>query len=461
MLSFQFFMMNLVSFCVSALTVCAGATRTYTPRGRESEYHGAHEYGPEPSEGETPRYNYPRVVMDPRVGPTTPAPINMLTPFIRLDATSVNGGVMEYRYNSVMLATMSQRTREMALAQIELDSSNNVSAPYLLHDGERVPLGGFLTDLKLGPLIARGYQSVVYSIVGRPGLVIKYEANCGNTQDVHPLLRDYWLQADLPDSMDHPRVHFVSPPATFGFPITRKTFYQMDFETRKSCARSGYASVRYMVMDRVGMSMYNLIDETASAGEVVPFSQAIAICQMTIQALKQLHSHGIVHGDIHPGNVAFLDKARTRIGLIDYGMAFWAEEAAGTPDRALVPRHLVKSFLSPFVLMGFRRSFRDDVYRAVEMAAMMMNPEEYIDYVETISLSDLALLKFKRDSFIFTAPDCPDPVEEVSGIRQADKTNVRTHLKRVLSLVRNVELADLPPYDAIIAELDAIQSIVH
>ena len=362
--------------------------------------------------------------------------------------------MVEYAYSDPMLAQFNPATVELMLNQIEADRANIGSVPLLQYDSERVPLNGELTELKLGDLIAVGSFSTVFYVAGRPDLVIKYELFCGAVGHIHPLLRDYWYQAQLIDLGITPTVHFVSPPVRPTFPLTAKLGLSSSLEALTVCFEKPTSAVRYMVMDRVGDSLYSLMD--ASPRGQVPFKQAIAICAETIRNLEQIHKRGIVHGDIHPGNIVAMNPEGTRYGLLDFGTSFFAADNDGKLEHIRQPLSRVTYLMSPYALMGSRVSFRDDVFRAVYSAAVVMNGQPYLDYVQSLEAAPDALMDFKTYQFLFELPTRRSVIRgPFSDARETAWT--MGLLQQLLDLTRFVgEVDNLPRYDMILGVLDKL-----
>lgn len=106
-----------------------------------------------------------------------------------------------------------------------------------------------------------------------------------------------------------------------------------------------------------------------------------------IEILRHIHSHGIVHGDIHLGNIriADLDDVDTSTKIIDFGRAelyvvpkFTSSGAferwVHLPRRwQVVSRNYCPTLLSVFELKGSPPARRDDMYRLAESLAFALN----------------------------------------------------------------------------------------
>lgn len=93
-------------------------------------------------------------------------------------------------------------------------------------------------------------------------------------------------------------------------------------------------------MDRIRSDLSGLVD-----GRRLRLHNTIEIMLKTIRGIKQMHDRGIMHGDIHTGNVVIMSKDNPRIGFIEFCLAF--------------------SLYLTYESDGYRASYRDDVYRAV------------------------------------------------------------------------------------------------
>ena len=100
-------------------------------------------------------------------------------------------------------------------------------------------------------------------------------------------------------------------------------------------------------------------------------SQIAAIGAKGIRILKEVHAHGIVHGDVNKGNFVFeniLDPSAT-LRIIDFGRAerFLSFDGTHVPGaRGEREQMLNAALLSPWELEGYTVSRRDDLFRLSE-----------------------------------------------------------------------------------------------
>ena len=135
------------------------------------------------------------------------------------------------------------------------------------------------------------------------------------------------------------------------------------------------------------------------------------------------------------------------------------EDAAAKPDRS--DRFSTHCFLSHWNIEGYRFSHRDDVFKAVLAAAMLMNGKAYQRYCQSLESDPEAMLSFKRDSFLFTAPGLPDRIEALSNATMWDKAAIRHTFNSILALARTpATVSDLPQYDLISIQLRSLLTLL-
>lgn len=402
------------------------------------------------SVGESEEYSSSTTVL-PTTAVTTAPPVAALLPWV--PGTIIQ--VFRYKYNDKFLEKLDSRTREWAVEQMQKDADNLDYTPLLDYDYELV------TGCRLGKLINRQSESVVYGIEGKPNLVIKYQSNCFDQDDIHPLLRDFWMLDFLEDTGIVPYVDFVSPPTQLVARRTPKTDFYMDQGNREECIAAGPAVVRFMTMQRLGASIYDIEMTRHISGHAVPLQDAISIMIRNLKLVQALHSKGIVHGDIHPGNVVYVDGTRSSLMLIDFGLAFFAADKIETPDRVRAPMSYIHCLYSPYDLDGYRFAYRNDAFNAVMMGSLIINGPAFKSHCYGLEQLPTQMMKFKKEEFLFVIPGEKDRFDSLQGKTVEQKAQIRNHLARVLHLVRTVEdINALPPYEEIFAELKGALKLV-
>lgn len=120
----------------------------------------------------------------------------------------------------------------------------------------------------------------------------------------------------------------------------------------------------FLVMELLeGESLAQLLDQRRR--RPMPRLQALHVVEGVCRALAFAHAHGVVHGDVKPGNVFLTTTGEVK--LLDFGTA---SGPAGS-DPALVPGH-TPEYASCEVLEGLAPTASDDLYSAACIAYRMM-----------------------------------------------------------------------------------------
>lgn len=102
--------------------------------------------------------------------------------------------------------------------------------------------------------------------------------------------------------------------------------------------------------------------------------------------LSSLHSAVILHGYIHPGNVCQTLESRRKFKLIDFGRARFAAARDYSRDRyESVDGDSKHPYLSPWEILGYRSSYRDDAYRMLLTLSIILNERGLIDQLFAIN----------------------------------------------------------------------------
>ena len=205
----------------------------------------------------------------------------------------------------------------------------------------------------------------------------------------HPLLNEYGYLKVLEPSGIVPKTYFLSGASSFPsrYPFSPRGMSKnvRTFERFKKLKHAN-TEVRFMVQEKVGMTLSEFFFELNSYNgpnaDVALVRAAIAMGEKTLNLLERLHQHGIIHGDIHGGNIALkdphfrlsmknnVDFSKLDLVLIDFGKAVFFPDQIGTPEKDEEPDHALNDwFLSAWQLENYRKSFRDDVIRVMDQMA--------------------------------------------------------------------------------------------
>lgn len=167
------------------------------------------------------------------------------------------------------------------------------------------------------------------------------------------------------------------------------------------------ATARFIVEQRVGESVNSIMnrffdgkDKSFDAKQKIILATKIFSDGMYL--LNEIHKLGIIHGDIHPGNLALLDYRRdplTQLGiwikkmtgintltLIDFGKAQFILEI--TSESSKVDEGMNLMLLSPWHLKGEQLGPKDDVFRMFEIYLNLLSHQGLADYYASIPSGD-------------------------------------------------------------------------
>lgn len=391
-----------------------------------------------------------------------------------------------YSYSDKAMTGLDKQTRQLALLQVSDDIDNMKSSPQLGYRLEYIE-GGIPSPIhRVDQVITNRIETVIMTVQGMPDKVIKYQTNCqalygGN--EVHPILREYWISRFVDEESarwlrEHggsdlsyqvsPRVFFVSPPAALDMTRTMKTDFAMDPTMRRNCVRRG-ATVRYMIMERTGSNTEDFMSLYDESTNRVDFKLGMRILHQVILRLRILHSIGVVHGDIHMGNIVrALGGDRGQFLLIDYGLAFF--KPLGTQvseNRAFTDQFRGSSITTHWEMMGYTKSYRDDILRAMMTVGRIMNGPEYISLLQeteghTGGLESLANYFAHGDLFVTPVAGGYDPLQEVANITEPVRDAVRTKLADIRQYAQGIASVNTAPnYDYMIGNIEDILTLLN
>jgi hypothetical protein len=376
---------------------------------------------------------------------TTPSPIRIFE---------------EVAYSHRELAILRPKLAHSARDQQEWDRMYGPRfAPLLYNNYEEYPeREGSVGVVLLDRRISSTRTSAVFTAMGNPNWVLKYQTDCDKGTPIHPILRDYYFLQKLGDTSLVPKVYYISPPTPMIETVTPKTSFAMTRAERTECVSKKNRAVRFMIMEHIHEDMYALMKRKGAPN----LKAALQIMGNLVRGLWEMHSRGIVHGDIHPGNIGFVlnkdSKEEGRLVFFDFGSAFHIEEKVGKPDKDGESMSYIHCLYSHWNLEGFRFGFRDDVFKAMMVGAFLMNGPGWMDYCVALEKKPIEMLEFKRDSFLFEYPKGPKLAAKIPGFRSNSKKfkALKQLLTNVLALAREPhDVNDHPNYAEICTHIDA------
>ena len=414
---------------------------------------------------------------------TSPAfPFNV-SPGITLVGRSERLRIIESYNTSLIEEKISADAAAKIAFQITRDKqydlfTPNTQFPDSLDDSsdwtEYTPLG----EIRLGQRIYQGYESVIFTIKDMDDYLIKYQANCDEIRDsidlnepiLHPLLTDYWYSREAQSHGLSPEVIFISPPALVCESQFGKCDFTMDEEDYTKCL-DRWGVVRFMIMRKAhGIDLQRLRQRYPDG--VVPFAQVMSFGVAIMTMLKKLHlTARIVHGDLHAANILYVNQKQAAgvggsyLQFIDFGRSFRLTRERSNEQRYESDRfgHFL---FTHWQAAGFEWGARDDVMKAIQIMAQMMNKWTYYDYEKQIEKRGYEYLRsFKQTAFIFSQGKCSkdehphNPIGTLP-ISELGKQYIWTSLSHLLGYARSLhDINTIPDYDSMIAILDACRKV--
>jgi len=407
---------------------------------------------------------------------STPSP----TPFeptsvFRSSVSDVPQRYVEPYFTPTFFETVGEDLTAHIRQQIREDELNEEFIPRLSRIDKKFEVTPF-GIIRLGSVIHSGAYSVIYNAANSfkgDSVVVKYQINCDDT--LHELIPDFHYTRISSSLGVSPRVFFLSPPvlanraALIHPKLEFKRTSDQD-ESVEECINGSHGwrpTIRYMVMEKKGESLMHYVRKREF--EFLPFITAIEIIRDVFRALHTLHSIGIVHGDIHAGNIVISeelgDGIERRIDLIDFGRAF-TESSIRPQVMAYKPYTFRGIMASHWQLVGLPWGPRDDAMRCLIVLANITNP--LFSWYYSTEIRGMTNKGAKRDftwksqKNIFVTTDSTgetfDPTESlVSDIGEESVESIRIYLNEILFHVRGLGNAtDVPDYDFIIEKLSSI-----
>lgn len=320
--------------------------------------------------------------------------------------------------------------KEIAIDQI----SQKVPGPYSLFSKEKV----HMRTLNLGPRLLRKVFSTLFEEASNSLGLFKYQVNCDNLNDIHPLVREAVMFGKIAHLGISLKLKFLSGAIKFERPLSIKTDFAMRPDHLERCLAHPRSSVRFVYMERGAETLL----EMAKRGGVT-LGVALKLTLELLEVLDTLHQQaGIVHGDIHPANVV-LDHSG-KVKLIDFGKAFFrADFALFNPEIIHAPPTRPHPYETPFTLTGARLGFRDDLFNALHiLATLMVGGDSFFQYCNDMTIDELRSFK-GGDGYYFAIPNKRDPVMEAGYYLPLEaQVEVKNRLSDAMHYARNQHFVD-------------------
>ena len=360
------------------------------------------------------------------------------------DSTDVqlSFGFSDFGDESVDRAGLNMATlaADLVNAEHDLMRSSIISVPLIDSEThEDLHLANYVRRfLRLGRRMFRQRQATIFALADRPDVLLKYEINCDSLHDIHPLVREALMLNRFKDLDITPRFLYLSGPLKFVLPRKTKTHVSLSDADLEKCAHHKRSSVRVIAMENAGPSVYDYVGKGALSENGFPLDDALRITLDLLKILEELHGRGIVHGDVHPGNVV-INSNTGKVKIIDFGRAFFAVDFLDKPPNVRAPFSLIHCLLSHWNIEGERFGFRDDLFKALHVLAVLLMGRSFTKHC--IALQDdsnpVRLFLFKIAGNYFQIPGLRDPVEEAQDLNSDIRELVKIHLNRAMDIARD------------------------
>ena len=365
---------------------------------------------------------------------------------MRLSSVDADQGVklrVDDMLTDEQLSLLSPRTHALAVAQPDLDAALDAFTPLMGGEMHENVLG--LDSITVGATIGRGRWSTVKAVIGQPRLALKYQLNCEQLNaELHPLLMDYWLGVAAAKVGAAAMPAFVSPAAALPPYNTTAKSDVVASETEWETCRAHGGVIRYMLMERVGECL-SVFEKRDTHGPYMSVHLATRVGIQVLSLLKRLHTSGIVHGDIHPGNICQKLNKPGEMTLIDFGTGLFVDaEITHRPVAGSLT--WVHPAMSPWQLDGWGYSRRDDIYKLLfTMANLMIGESFWAHPFLRPGANPKDLLEWKLTGCIFQNPYY-DPIGAIPALSGKERGAVRDIFRKILRTVTALEPTSRIPY---------------
>jgi hypothetical protein len=293
--------------------------------------------------------------------------------------------------------------------------------------------------LQLGDELFASPTTAVFEVVSPPDLVVKYQISYSG-DDLFKMIRDAFFADFFSSKQISVGAIYVSPGVALGNQRSRKTPFPPSGDTDSN-------TVRFLVTQDAGSSLYQWVK--AQDAQRLPVNVSVRIVLDLLDMLREMHSSGVVHGDIHPGNVMMNSPNGGNIRLIDFERTLLHHELVVKKSN----RRFAHCLMSPWEMEGWAYSYRDDVFRALIVAAYLIGGTEWLSHCRAMEQNgdNPSMHEWMKQGSIFDIPN-------KFSLTVSDQ--VRSQLEDALQIAREpYHPLAIPRYDEISRTLNTILTV--
>ena len=202
--------------------------------------------------------------------------------------------------------------------------------------------------------------------------------------------------------------------------------------------------LRSLLVERVkGSTLFDLVQDKGP----MAFAIVQKIGRKAIDALEKVHSIGLIHGDIHGGNIIYCED-ENEMKLIDFGRSrpyITLESRHVFGESVPLDEQLDPLVLSPQELEGFTTSRADDLFRLAETLVSLIDGDRWLVDVQTLKIGHRVI----RETVV---PSIPELIRR--KMSREFSPNIPVSLQKFYQSTLAIGFSETPDYKALVALLD-------